>query len=216
MTLTLEHDVKTEKWGQRETVWVMYIEEGIFLQVIAQNTIIWIINHGHSTISRLQYIFPFHNPYDLTHCPVNTSMSFCIHSFVFLEFPYHQAKKASAKSAFYLAVVGFNGIGFTSNKIYKLTDSVCQSIMTALTEMGLNIWTFINAFHCVTFLLLQVHGLNLFLIKAKAEQVSIGSSSELTGGSWCWRGLLFNCILFEVIRSVTVYIAIIITRVVNG
>jgi hypothetical protein len=68
------------------------------------------------------------------------TMSFCIHSFVFLEFPYHQAKKAaSAKSAFYLAVVGFNGIGFTSNKIYKLTDSVCQSIMTALTEMGLNI-----------------------------------------------------------------------------
>ena len=75
----------------------------------------------------------------VTHCPVNTSMSFCIHSFVFLEFPYHQAKKASAKSAFYLAVVGFNGIGFTSNKIYKLTDSVCQSIMTALAEMGLNI-----------------------------------------------------------------------------
>jgi hypothetical protein len=30
MTLTLEHDVKTEKWGQRETVWVMYIKESIF------------------------------------------------------------------------------------------------------------------------------------------------------------------------------------------
>ena len=26
------------------------------------------INHCHSTISRLQYIFPFHNPYDLTRC----------------------------------------------------------------------------------------------------------------------------------------------------
>src|SRR6202012_2765451 len=75
MTLTLEHDVKTEKRGQRETVWVMYIKESIFPSSYKTRRTQSSESINHQSLSyyyyyfiirRLHYIFPFHNPYDLT------------------------------------------------------------------------------------------------------------------------------------------------------